>query len=112
VLLWAVIGFLPQLVFRAINPTSLLLTAILLFLILPMLWSVLIHGFAWLLGSVYRRHLEEFPWAYQRHQHRHAGFALVGVHAAPRPAPPTGFAVVSAPPPAASTPASGKREIR
>ena len=112
-LLWGTIVSVPWLIVMALGPVSLSTFMIIGVLPVAMTYSVLGHGLAWLLGSIYRRHHDDFPWAYQRAEH-HQRFGFPVLRAPKPPAPPTGFpvgAVAQAPAPA-QRPASRKTEVR
>ena len=112
-LLWGTIILLPWLILMALGPVSNI--TILLIAVVPTAtaYSVLGHGLAWLLGSIYRRHHDEFPWAYQIAEHRQR-FGFPVMRAPKPPAPPTGFPVgpVAQAPAPAQRPASRQPEIR
>lgn len=117
VLLWAGIMFLGNVYTGLIMPVSVTWFLLILLLIAPVIYSILGHGLGWLLGSIYRRHHDEFPWAYQIAEHRqHFGFPVMRAPKSPAQATPTGFSVTPlsqtpapAPPPRTS---SRKSEVR
>jgi hypothetical protein len=43
-----------------------------------------LHFLGWHLGTLYRRHHEEFPWLYQRHDHLHGANPAKGFEVAPK----------------------------
>ncbi len=116
VLLWTAVMFLGNVYTGLIMPISITWFLIILLMIAPVIYSILAHGLGWLLGSIYRRHHDEFPWAYQVAEHRqHFGFPVMRAPRSPAPPPPTlGFAVgpVAPPPKPAQAPAWRKREVR
>lgn len=88
VLFWASVAVLPDIVARTAGGLSQLAIILISLFVMPILYSIPAHAFGWLLGSIYRQHHEQFPWAYQRHEPRkHLGFAVLRVAAhAPPPA--------------------------